>query len=280
MGGELSDPRSARGKRLRQLTKRTHRAETGQFLAEGAHAVQEALAAHVEGRATVHELILGPDAAAANAELAAMAASLNVALTNASDAVVAALSETVTPQGILAVVDVVDVPLATLVSHSPTLVAVLADVRDPGNAGATLRVADAAGASGVVFAGDSVDPYNGKVIRSSAGGLFHLTVVARTSVVETLETLGTAGLQIVVADGHGEHDLDSPDTRDMLSVPTAWVFGNEAWGVPEPVAAMAEAVVRVPIYGKAESLNVATAAALCLYATARSQKAKQAESGH
>jgi TrmH family RNA methyltransferase len=152
------------------------------------------------------------------------------------------------------------------------LVAVCANVRDPGNAGTVLRCADAAGADAVLLAGSSVDPYNGKCVRASAGSLFHLPVTAGAAVEEAVAACRAAGLRVVAADGSGSTDLHDAQAGGMLAEPTAWLFGNEAWGLPAAQAALADQVVRVPVYGRAESLNLATAAAVCLYASAWSQR--------
>jgi len=189
----------------------------------------------------------------------------------------AGLSQTVSPQGLVAVCASLDVPLSQAMTGAPVtgtagplrLAAVLVDIRDPGNAGTVLRTADAAGATTVVFAGDAVDPYNGKAVRASAGSLFHVDVVRARDAAGTLEALRGAGLQILAADGYGEADLDEVAT---LGVPTAWFFGSEAHGLPDDLAAMADARVRVPIYGRAESLNLAAAAAVCLYSSAKALK--------
>ncbi len=267
---ELTDPRSARVRRIRRLARRASRADERRFLAEGAQAVREALAAHRADTAHVVELIVTADAAERHPDLITGAHDTGVPVLWASDAVLAVLSETVTPQGLVAVVDFVDVSLTSVIDGGPRLVAVLADVRDPGNAGAVLRVADAAGADAVVFAGDTIDLYNGKVVRASVGSLFHLPVVTGVSIPAAITGLRDAGLALLVTDVTGDHELESAVTqRDR---PVAWVFGNEAWGVTDALVAAADAVVRIPIYGRAESLNVATAAALCLYASARVQR--------
>jgi TrmH family RNA methyltransferase len=191
------------------------------------------------------------------------------------------LAQTVTPQGLLAVCGFVDVPLtdetlwgrpADTAKPAPSLVALLANVRDPGNAGTVLRTADAAGADAVVFADASVDPYNGKCVRASAGSLFHLPVVAGARLEDAVVTMRDAGLRIVAADGRAGRSLDDPDVRARLAEPTAWMFGNEAWGLPPELVALADEPVAVPIYGRAESLNLAAAAAVCLYASARAQR--------
>jgi len=184
--------------------------------------------------------------------------------------VLAAIAATVTPQGLIGVAPLRHVPLDLA---SPRLVVVLAAVRDPGNAGTVIRVADAAGADAVVFSTDSVDPYNGKCVRASAGSLFHLPFTIDAPVEATLPALSAAGLRVLAADGAGTADLDEVAARGGLDGPTAWLFGNEAWGLPEAVRRLADETVRVPIYGRAESLNLATAAAVCLYASARAHRA-------
>jgi TrmH family RNA methyltransferase len=273
VGDGYIDPRSAPVKRLRRLTRREGRSQAGQFLAEGVNASREAVAAHAAGRAVVRELLVSSAARNRHADVGGVADESGITVTSASDAVLKALSDTVTQQGIVAVVEILDAPLAELLERRPTLLAILADVRDPGNAGSVIRAADAAGADGVIFAGDSVDPYNGKVVRSSVGGLFHLPIVrvdaSSVSVLDAVAAARESGVQVLAADSSGEIELGDADVDELLSPRTAWLFGNEAWGVPEPLLAAADAVVRIPIYGQAESLNLATAAALCLYASAR-----------
>ena len=129
-----------------------------------------------------------------------------------------------------------------------------------------IRTADAAGADGVVLAGSSVDPYNPKTVRASVGSLFHLPLAVEPDVATAVAAAQAAGLSVLAADGDGEVSLD--EAGDLLGRPTAWLFGNEAWGLPREVAALADHRVRIPIHGRAESLNLSTAAALCLYASA------------
>ncbi len=182
------------------------------------------------------------------------------------------LSDSVTPAGLVAVCRFLDVPLeeALAPAHGggrPRLVAVCADVRDPGNAGTVLRTADAAGADAVVLAGSSVDAYHPRTVRASVGSLFHLPLAIEPDPHAVVRAAREAGLVVLAADGAGEVDLYDAD--EQLARPTAWVFGNEAWGLPRELAAAADHRVRIPIHGRAESLNLATAAALCLYASAR-----------
>ncbi len=192
------------------------------------------------------------------------------------DAALASLAETVQPQGIVAVCRFLDVPFEEIAATSPRLLAICADVRDPGNAGTVIRCADAAGAGGVVLTGSSVDPYNGKAVRASVGSLFHLPLALDHDTAGVVAALRAAGVTVLAADGAGELDLDDAADDGLLARPTAWLFGNEAWGLPEDVAALADHRVRIPIHGRAESLNLATAAAVCLYASARAQRTTSA----
>jgi TrmH family RNA methyltransferase len=204
--------------------------------------------------------------------MAARAGRQGAAVHVVSGEVMAELAQTVTPQGILAVCRFVDVPLAALTGAAPRLVVILANVRDPGNAGTVLRTADAAGADGVIFSDASVDPYNSKCVRASAGSIFHIGVVLGGPVADTVSHLRDAGLRVLAADGRTGQPLDQVEQRGVLAEPTAWLFGNEAWGLPDDLLALADEPVGVPIYGQAESLNLAAAAAVCLYASARARR--------
>jgi RNA methyltransferase, TrmH family len=266
---------SPRLKAARRLTKRAFRQRERAFLAEGPQAVAEAFSSG----ARVSDLFVTVPARSRHSDLVAAMAGVGIGVHTVSGEVMDELAQTVTPQGLLAVCDFIDVPLTELIPKAPTtaqtglsLVALLANVRDPGNAGTVLRTADAAGADAVVFADASVDPYNGKCVRASAGSLFHLPVVAGARLEEAVETMREAGLRIVAADGRAGRSLDEPDVQARLAEPTAWMFGNEAWGLPPELVALADEPVAVPIYGRAESLNLAAAAAVCLYASARAQR--------
>jgi len=254
--------------RARRLTKRAFRQRERAFLAEGPQAVAEALSC----RAQVTDLFVTVPARSRHTDLVTTAEGAGVPVHVVSGEVMEELAQTVTPQGLLAVCGFVDVPLAAVTQPAPALVALLANVRDPGNAGTVLRTADAAGAQAVVFADASVDPYNGKCVRASAGSLFHLPVVAGARLEDAVAAMRAAGLRIVAADGRAGRSLDDPDVQVRLTEPTAWMFGNEAWGLPPDLLALADEPVAVPIYGQAESLNLAAAAALCLYASVRAQR--------
>jgi TrmH family RNA methyltransferase len=255
----------------RRLGKRAFRRDDRAFLVEGPTGVTEALAEPGALRA----LFVTPEAADRYADLVARADAAAVEVHRVTSEVMAGLAQTVTPQGVVGVAGYRDVPLDRVLATRPRLVVVLAHVRDPGNAGTVVRVADAAGADAVVFTDASVDPYNPKCVRSSAGSLFHLPFVVGVSAAEAIGSLRAAGLFVMATTGAGSLDLYSAD----LSGPAAWVFGNEAWGLPEELVALADVSVRVPIHGRAESLNLATAAAVCLYASARAQHAPAAQGG-
>jgi RNA methyltransferase, TrmH family len=260
---------SPRLKAARRLTKRAFRQRERAFLAEGPQAVAEAF--HFGAQVT--DLFVTGPARSRHQELVTAVAAAGIPVHVVSGEVMDELAQTVTPQGLLAVCGFVDVPLASLTQ--PTLVALLANVRDPGNAGTVLRTADAAGADAVIFADASVDPYNGKCVRASAGSLFHLPVVAGARLEDAVLVLREAGLRIVAADGRAGRSLDDPQVRARLAGPTAWMFGNEAWGLPQELVALADEPVAVPIYGRAESLNLAAAAAVCLYTSARAQQVQR-----
>jgi TrmH family RNA methyltransferase len=268
--GELTDVRAAPVKAARRLLKRAFREQDKAFLAEGAPAVREAL----HHGARVRELFVTAAAEVRHAEIVEYARERGIPVLRASGQVLAQLSQTVTPQGLVAVCDPIDAALADVLGAGVRLAVLLAAVRDPGNAGTVVRTADAAGADLVAFADTCVDPYNGKSVRASAGSLFHLPIVRGGSVDSLVGPMRAAGLRVFAADGAGKDDLDDLDRSGELAGPTAWIFGNEAWGLPAEVAAAADRVVRVPIHGLAESLNLAAAAAVCLYASARAQRAR------
>ncbi|MEV6966480.1 RNA methyltransferase [Hamadaea sp. NPDC051192] len=239
-----------------KLQRRKDREAQGAFLAEGPQAVASALSSGV-----VREIFATADRIADYPGASLVA-----------DDAMAALSETVQPQGVVAVCDLLDVPLADALAKEPRLVAVVLEIRDPGNAGTILRTADAAGAQTVIFAGDAVDPYNGKCVRASAGSLFHVDVVRERDWSALFSQLREAGLQTLATSGYAARDLDDLADTGRLAGRTAWIFGSEAHGLPDAALSESDEAVRVPIYGGAESLNLAAAAAVCLYASARAQR--------
>jgi TrmH family RNA methyltransferase len=270
-GSEITSIRAPRVKAARQLARRSFRQRTRLFLAEGPQAVREALGAR-EAPGVVTELFVTAAARPRHGELVERAAAAGAPVHTVSGEVMTELAQTVTPQGLLAVCRFLDVPLEQLTAAAPRLVVLLANVRDPGNAGTVLRTADAAGADGVIFTDASVDPYNSKCVRASAGSLFHLPVVVGAPLGDAAAALTRAGVRVLAADGSARRQLDQLEAGGGLASATAWLFGNEAWGLPDGLLALADEAVAVPIYGRAESLNLAAAAAVCLYASARAQR--------
>ena len=275
----LDNPDSARVARVAGLARRHARDKYERFLVEGPRGVGEAVR---HAAVHVHDLYLTPEAADRHADILARARAAGLYTHTVTPRVMAAMSADA--QGVLAVV------ATTALAAGPQpqedgagageglaerlagarLVAVLAEAQDPGNAGTIIRTADAAGADAVVLVRGSVDATNPKVVRSTAGSLFHLPVLTGAGLGEVLEALDGAGLAVLAADGSGPVNLFDAD--ELLARPCAWLFGNEARGLAPEALERAEAVVSVPVLGAAESLNVAAAAAVCLYASVRAQR--------
>jgi TrmH family RNA methyltransferase len=263
----ISDPGSTRVKAVTRLSQKDARQETGLFLLEGPQGLKE-LTHYPE---MVHEIFVTESAATRYAQELDLLRNSKTNIEVVSDRVIEKLSETQTPQGIVAVVHQLHIDLADLVEASPKLVVLLERIQDPGNAGTILRAADAAGCDGVVFSAGSVDVYNGKVVRSTAGSLLHVPVVVGADLASAIKELQKIGMQVLLADVDGEPLPQIPTAT--LSKPTAWIFGNEANGADPALRAIVDKVVSIPIYGSAESLNLATAASICLYSSAFAQAA-------
>jgi RNA methyltransferase, TrmH family len=260
----ITSPSNPAVRAARKLARPSSRARAGgRFLLEGPEGIRAALeAGHVPD-----SLLATERAAARHAGLVNLARQRGAQVTLVAEPVLAGMAATTTPQGLVAVLPSVLRPLEAL-PPSPRLVCVLAEVRDPGNAGTVLRAADAFGADAVVTTAGSVDPESPKAVRAAAGSLFHLPVVAAVP----WPALPTAlrddrGLRLVGADPHAPATLD----RAPLDEPVALVLGNEAHGLPVEVERDLDLVVRVPLTGRAESLNLAAAAAVLLYETSRRQ---------
>lgn len=270
----LSNPRSERVRSVRSLGRRAVRERQRRFVVEGPQSVRELLQ---YAAPAALDLYLTASASERHTDIVELATGLGAADTAAgssghgglrvfrcTDEVLAAMTDTPHPQGMLAVAEPIDVPLGeALAAVGDGFVVVLTNVRDPGNAGTVLRAADAFGAAAVLISDASVDIYNPKVVRSTAGSLFHLPVSVGTPVPELLAACRDAGLRVLAADGSGQTALPEVD----LSGPHAWVMGNEAWGLEPEVRDLCDDVVSIPIV-RAESLNLAMAATLCLHVSA------------
>ncbi|HEV7949674.1 MAG TPA: RNA methyltransferase [Glaciihabitans sp.] len=264
----IDNPRSPRVRAVAKLAKRDARLETGLFLLEGPQAVAEALTFRPE---LVVELYATPTALDRYTDIAQTAVDAGVDVEFVSEQVLESMADTVTPQGLVAVCHQFPTSLKDILADGPKLIAILEEVRDPGNAGTIIRAADAAGADAVILTGRSVDLYNPKVVRATTGSLFHLPVAVGIELESVIERVKSAGLTILAADIKGD-DLLTARRDGALSGPTAWLFGNEARGLSTEHFALADRAVAVPIYGHAESMNLATAASVCLYESAFSQR--------
>ena len=241
-----------------KLHRHTGRRRAARFLAEGPNLVEAALR-----RGLVSEVFVTDSAAERFAGLLA-----GVPVQTVTERAAKALSDTVTPVGLVAVCAMPDAAFDDVLAGEPRLVAVLVGISEPGNAGTIIRVADAMCADAVVLAGSSVDPYNGKCLRASAGSIFTIPVLAEPDTTTVVTRLREAGLQVLATVLDGSVSLDDAE----LARPTAWLFGPEAHGLPPEVVELATTRVRIPMPGAAESLNIASAAAICLYQSARAAR--------
>jgi TrmH family RNA methyltransferase len=242
-----------------KLHRHVGRRRAARFLAEGPNLVEAAMR-----RSLVIEVFVTEAALSRFGPILA-----DVPVHVVTDRAAKALSDTVTPVGLVAVCELPSTNLADVLADQPRLVAVAAEISEPGNAGTLIRIADAMGADAVLLAGNSVDPYNGKCLRASAGSIFAVPVVTEADAGEALSALRSADLQVLATTIDGEVSLDDVD----LSGPTAWLFGPESRGLPAELATSADHRVRIPMSGGAESLNVAAAAAICLYQSAKAHRA-------
>lgn len=254
-------PRSPRVVEAAKLKRRNERTASGRFLAEGPNLVEAA------ARRGLVEAVFATESAAQRYRT--LLAGLEVH--TCSDSALKALSDTVTPAGVVATCRLPQHNLDEVLSIGAALVVVAVDISDPGNAGTLIRLADAMGTDAVVFAGEAVDPYNGKCVRSSAGSIVDIPVVCEQDTAGVVAKLSSAGLQVFATTLNGS-DLSLDEAEPLLASPTAWVFGPEARGLSPAIAELADRRVRIPMSGSAESLNVATAAAICLYQSARAQR--------
>lgn len=246
-------PSISRAKRLRALQRSKGRREHGMLLVEGPRVARDAL----DAGAVIHEALY-TGTAAADPDVARLLDALRdrgAELEQVDEGVLAEFADTVTPQGLLLVVDI---PSRTLEEVAPPRLVVLDAVQDPGNAGTLIRAADALGAGGVALLPGTVDPWNPKVVRAAAGASFRLPVVETTAEALSAWCRG-AGVPLLVAAAGGEPAPRSTAPRDA-----ALVLGNEGAGVSPRVREMADGVVAVPQRGPADSLNVAMAGAILM----------------
>ena len=302
----MSNPHADRVRDIAKLSTRRGRTKKKQFMVEGPQAVREALKAHLQSP-VLDAVYVTESAYERHPDIAELLEQAHgtptpeegrrVFMRVVTDEVLAAMADSVTPQGIIAISFMVDTSFSVLWGENalnPKLIAVLSRIQDPGNAGTILRVADAAGADLVITTKGSVDLYNPKTVRSTAGSLFHVPIIQGVELEEFAENVKSQGIVVLAADGYGTVNLqDLIDHAAVLragfsgetpaevkgafdlSRPTMWLFGNEAQGLSAEEKSAATMRIAVPVYGAAESLNVGTAAAICLYASAMAQHQTQ-----
>jgi RNA methyltransferase, TrmH family len=254
--------RSGRVIAAAKLHRHVARKRSGRFLVEGPNLVGAALR-----RRAVVELFVTESAVQ---RFDGLLADVHVPVHLVTDRAAKALSDTVTPVGLVGVCELAEPDLGEVLAEKPTLLAVACGISEPGNAGTLIRIADAMGADAVVLTGHAVDPHNGKVLRASAGSIFTIRVLTEPDAADAVEVIAASGLQVLATALNGDVDLD--EALPLLTLPSAWLFGPEAHGLPAELAAAATHRVRIPMRGGAQSLNVAAAAAICLYESARAQR--------
>jgi RNA methyltransferase, TrmH family len=252
--------RSARVVAAVKLHRQVARRRAQRFLVEGAHLVEAA-----SERGLIREVFVTEAAAQ---RYAALLDRQDAAVSLVTERAAKALSDTVTPAGVVAVCEAPRLGLDDVLAGGPKLIAVGVEIAEPGNAGTLIRIADAMGAAAVIFGGYSVDPYNGKCLRASAGSIFSIPVVVAPEIGATVDALQGSGLRVLATTVDGELSLDDVE----LAGPTAWLFGTESHGLSPQLAGQADNRVAIPMAGGAQSLNVAAAAAICLYQSARAQR--------
>lgn len=267
----IESVRNQRVRDVRKLAQKSERTERGLFVLEGPQAVREGLMYRPD---LIEELYVTPTAFERHQDVARLAEDNGIEAVFATEEVVDAMSDTRTPQGVVAVARQFPAAIKRLFDDSPKLVAILEEVRDPGNLGTIIRVADSAGADAIILTGRTVDLYNPKVVRATTGSIFHIPIAVDADFADATSRARMAGMRVVAADVGGS-DLLAARHRGELAEPTAWVFGNEARGLEPELVAQCDDSLVVPIYGQAESMNLATAASVCLYESAFAQRSQE-----
>ena len=206
--------------------------------------------------------------------IASSARSKGIPIVEVDASVMRAIADTTTPQGVVAVVTMPERELSEVVSAGD-LILVLADVRDPGNAGTLLRSATAAGASAVVFTKGAVDPFSPKTVRAAAGTFFQVPVVVGDSLADAVEALRDAGFVVVGAEADAAEDMNDIDMTQRIAI----VLGNEGWGIAEEARSLIDRSVRIPMPGPAESLNVGIAGSILLFEAVRQRRLSSGQHG-
>ena len=241
-------------------------AEPEAILLDGEHLLQEALQARLEVAAAAFSARARSQAGADR--LIAALEQAGAEVFEASDPAIDAASPVRTPSGVVAIASMAPCRLAAVFSRQPALVAGVVDVQDPGNVGAIVRAAEAAGATGVVVAGQSANPRGWKAVRGSMGSVFRMPLAAGVDLDAAIADARAAGMTILAAAADGGHDLFDTDLRR----PALVLIGSEGAGLPASLQEAADERIRIPMSGPVESLNVAVAAAVILFEARRQRR--------
>lgn len=246
-------------KHIKSLQMKKFRDEYGEFIIEGEKLLREALTY----KASI-SMVLFSQSFAENAkhdELAAILSISNIPLYYAEDSVFKEVCETDTPQGVIAVVEKLEFNLDSIITKEELCIVFLYEARDPGNAGTIIRSADACGLDAVLVSKGSVDLYNGKTIRATMGSLFHIPVFQNLDTEEIISKLKESKVVTIGADPHsGKSCIELPYSKK-----TAIIIGNESQGINREIQAQLDLNVKIPMPGRAESLNAGIAASILMY---------------
>ena len=264
----------ARLKTFRSLMLKQGRTRNGAFLVEGPQAVGEALRSKPEAIKTV---LMTDIARVSHSDLLQLVLQTGTEFLEASDVDISRLSQAQSPQGVIAISRFIDVKLETLPTDQNAQFIFLNNIRDPGNLGNIIRTADAAGVAGVLLTSGSVDIYNPKVVRASTGSIFNVPIVTGVALEECIASLKQFGIRVIAADVSGR-SISDLEQQTIFHNAIVWLFGNEAHGLSNDDIAVADEVVSVPIFGRAESLSLQTAAAICVYQSSFARQGKKSRS--
>lgn len=247
----------------RKLSKAVFRKKTRKFAAEGIKLVEEAYKAGKNP-----ECLFCVDNTLPMLEMVAdFIENAGTPVYRVTDTIMNKISSNATPPGIIGIIDFVDIDCMKILESNEMAMVFLDGVRDPGNLGAIIRVADACGCGGLILGRGCVDVYNEKVIRATAGSIFNIPIsICDSRCEEFLTAARDSGVRIIGTDATGGKSYE----QAVYTPPYIIVMGNEAWGISPEVRSICEDLITVPIYGKAESLNVAVAAGIVLYHARRS----------
>lgn len=258
----ITSNQNASIKNIKSLKARRTRDEKGMFFVEGARIVEEAISESDEIQGII--LSEGFYSNSDNQSILDRINSLKITVNIVTEKVFKELSETDTPQGILAVMKMNRCEPDKIITGEGFYV-LLDSIRDPGNMGTIIRTADAAGFSGVIVSKGCVDVYNSKVLRSTMGSVFHIPIIQFDNTIEAIEFLKSRNIKIIAAHLDGEKSI----FESILSRGTAFLIGSEADGISKEASERADELIRIPMFGRAESLNASVAAGIMIYEAVR-----------